>query len=279
MAPGLNLRRILPAILTAGVVPSIAIGQHVRPIVIELSSAPTTASTERDTKNPVAPPPCCPDYGAKVRDEIRKRWGSRQQESGLTIVAFTIQVDGRSTGITVERSSGHSVLDSAARQAIEASSLPPLPEALRERTTLMARVSFDYKPVPPSPDRHTPLREALAGLHAYAQPIQRGFEFDAKGVDFGPWLRRFVTRVKRDWLVPAADVSKQGHVVVRFNIEKNGVIRDVIIVEPSEVEAFNQSVIAVLRKTSPTEPLPPEYPVDPMTMTATFYFNETPPKQ
>ena len=47
-------------------------------------------------------------------------------------------------------------------------------------------------------------------------------QFDTKGVDFGPWLRRFIAQIRRNWFVPYAAMSLHGHVVLRFNVHKDG---------------------------------------------------------
>ncbi|HWN85877.1 MAG TPA: hypothetical protein VNN99_12020, partial [Vicinamibacterales bacterium] len=38
-------------------------------------------------------------------------------------------------------------------------------------------------------------------------------QFDTKGVEFGPWIRRFIAQVKRNWFIPYAAMSMKGHVV------------------------------------------------------------------
>ena len=69
----------------------------------------------------------------------------------------------------------------------------------------------------------------------------------------------------------------RGHVVLQFNIHKNGQITDVNVVQPSSIDAFNRAAYQAIVGSSPTEPLPPEYP-DPMAFfTVTFYYNEQPP--
>ena len=35
-------------------------------------------------------------------------------------------------------------------------------------------------------------------------------QFDTKGVEFGPWIRRFIAQVKRNWFVPYAAMSMRG---------------------------------------------------------------------
>ena len=104
-------------------------------------------------------------------------------------------------------------------------------------------------------------------------------QFDSKGVEFGPWLRRFVAQIRRNWFVPYAIWSMHGHVVLTFNVQEDGTLTDLTVFKPSPVEAFNNSAFNALRSSNPTQPLPPEYPDDHAFFTVTFYFNEAPPAQ
>ena len=101
-------------------------------------------------------------------------------------------------------------------------------------------------------------------------------QFDSKGVDFGPWLRRFVAQVKRNWFVPQAAMIMKGHVVITFNIHRNGAITDIDVKKPSNVESFNHAAVNALLGSNPTQPLPPEYPSDTAFFTVTFLYNEDP---
>ena len=89
------------------------------------------------------------------------------------------------------------------------------------------------------------LGNALRNLQRYVQqqsfdnPTGSGdsqglIQFDSKGVDFGPWLRRFVAQVKRNWFVPQAAMIMKGHVVITFNIHRNGAITDIEVKQPSQ---------------------------------------------
>ena len=102
-------------------------------------------------------------------------------------------------------------------------------------------------------------------------------QFDSKGVEFGPWLRRFVAQIRRNWFVPYAIWSMHGHVVLTFNVQEGGALTDLTILQPSPVEAFNNSAYNALLSSNPTQPLPPEYPDDHAFFTVIFYFNEAPP--
>ena len=160
----------------------------------------------------------------------------------------------------------------------------------------------ERRPLPPSENgltipREAPkaragsgsLGEALRNLQRYVQDqtfdnpqggvTQPGatIQFDTKGVEFGPWIRRFVAQVKRNWFIPYAAMSMRGHVVLQFNIHKDGHITDVSVVGPSGIDAFNNAAYNAIITSNPTEPLPPEYPSDKAFFTVTFYYNEQPP--
>jgi len=84
--------------------------------------------------------------------------------------------------------------------------------------------------------------------------------------------------VKRNWLIPYAAMTMQGHVVVTFNVHKDGSITDLAVVGPSPVGAFNNAAYGALQTSNPTKPLPPEYPSDKAFFTVTFFYNEEPPQ-
>jgi TonB family protein len=101
-------------------------------------------------------------------------------------------------------------------------------------------------------------------------------QFDSKGVEFGPWLRRFVAQIRRNWFIPYAAMTMRGHVVVTFYVHKDGRITDLQVLKPSSVDAFTRSAHNAIAASNPTVPLPPEYPDDRAFFTVTFYFNEDP---
>jgi TonB family protein len=140
-------------------------------------------------------------------------------------------------------------------------------------------------PAPPRAARGA-LGEALRDLQRYVQSQtfnnpQGGrtdpgssIQFDTKGVEFGPWIRRFVNQIRRNWFVPNAAMTFRGRVVLQFNIHRSGRITDIAVVEPSSVNAFNTAAYNAILGSSPTEPLPPEYPEEKALFTVTFYYNE-----
>jgi outer membrane biosynthesis protein TonB len=133
-----------------------------------------------------------------------------------------------------------------------------------------------------------PLGDALRNLGRYVQREQfdnsqgsgafgPAIQFDTKGVEFGPWIRRFIAQIKRNWNIPYAAMSMRGHVVTTFNVHRDGSITDLMVVGPCPIEGFNNAAYGALASSNPTQPLPPEYPSETAFFTVTFYYNETPP--
>ena len=120
-------------------------------------------------------------------------------------------------------------------------------------------------------------REGFVNLEGGAnQEFAPFIQFDTKGVEFGPWLRRFIAQIRANWFIPYAAMSMRGHVVVTFNVHKDGRITDVAVLKPSRIDAFTKSANNAILASNPTVPLPAEYPEERAFFTVTFFFNETP---
>ena len=179
-----------------------------------------------------------------------------------------------SRGDTPEKTDGGKTTDNKPVGG-ETSPTPPL-------TDKGTKATPDATPVPAPAD----LRGSLKNLQRYLDEQSfnnpRGglseqdpdIQFDSKGVDFGPWLRRFVAQVKRNWLIPLNAMSQSGRVVITFNVMKDGTIRDLKIIQPCSITSFNEAAINALRMSNPTVPLPAEYPSDRAFFTVTFHYND-----
>lgn len=166
---------------------------------------------------------------------------------------------------------------------------PPVveqPSAADQRNAELAMMQRPQMQPPPGGT----LGDALKNLQKYVQKEsfdnQKGqtqdfgpLQFDTKGVEFGPWIRRFISQVRRNWFVPMAAMTMRGRVVITFYVHRNGELTDVTVIRPSEIDSFNTSAVNALLASNPTTPLPPEYPDDRAFFTVTFYYNESPSGQ
>ena len=136
------------------------------------------------------------------------------------------------------------------------------------------------------------IADAIRNVRRYTQPtenygnvrggqdqsIGESIQFDSKGVEFGPWLARFIAQVRSNWMIPQAAMSMHGNVSISFVVHKDGRITEVVVSRPSAINAFTLSGRNAILTSNPTIPLPLEYPDDRMPITVTFFFNEQPPR-
>jgi len=205
--------------------------------------------------------------------------------------------------LSPERGTDEVVAEDTSREAeprgvadAEGAEAPPddvVPEPERQLAAVLPDTRSPLGLVPPTAGTGIPrpgsaLGSALRDLQRYvdrenfSNPQGGGgqfgswIDFDTKGVEFGPWIRRFVAQVKRNWIVPRASWAFRGRVVMTFNVHKNGAITDLTVLQPSAIEGFNVSSFNALMGSNPTYPLPPEYPSDRAFFTVTFFYNESP---
>ena len=88
-------------------------------------------------------------------------------------------------------------------------------------------------------------------LKGQTQDFGPAISFDSKGVEFGPWIARFVAQVRRNWFIPMAAMTMHGHVVVTFNVHKDGRITDVTVAKPSPIDAFTLSARNAILASNP----------------------------
>jgi TonB family protein len=172
----------------------------------------------------------------------------------------------------------------------------PQPPAPPRQPEMQSAMQFPTSRTPPPEGAATQhplaggsLGNTLQNLQRYVQRDQfqntqgggafgPAIQFDTKGVEFGPWIRRFIAQVKRNWepLIPLAAMSMKGHVVVTFNVHKDGSITDLTVVGPCPIDSFNTAAYGALASSNPTVALPPEYPADQAFFTVTLFYNEDP---
>jgi TonB family protein len=173
----------------------------------------------------------------------------------------------------------------------EASAAPPSnPNALALPSAPQATIARNEPSRNPTLGSHSTgvISDAIRNVQKYSQgeSLQNvqgdgdfgpSIQFDTKGVEFGPWLRRFVAQIRRNWFVPYAAMSLRGHVVLSFKVHKDGSITDLMVMQPSAIDAFTKSAFNAIKLSNPTVPLPTEFPDENAPFIVTFYFNETPP--
>src|SRR6185437_2315356 len=153
--------------------------------------------------------------------------------------------------------------------ATQQNTAPPAstPNAMALPTVTQSTIARNDPPKNPTMDSQNPLRgllsDAIRHVDRYSdgQTLQNvqgngdfgpSIQFDTKGVDFGPWMRRFIAQIRRNWFVPYAAMSLHGHVVLSFNVHKDGSITDLQVMQPSTIDAFTKSAFNAVKLSNPT---------------------------
>jgi len=101
---------------------------------------------------------------------------------------------------------------------------------------------------------------------------------DTQGVDFGPYLKRVVDDVRRNWyeLIPEsarAPIMKKGKVSIEFAIMKDGRIAGMQIVGPSGDVALDRAAYGGITGNNPFPPLPAEFSGQYLALRFHFFYN------
>jgi hypothetical protein len=114
----------------------------------------------------------------------------------------------------------------------------------------------------------------LFGTFAPATPAIRRAEihFDTTGVEFGPWVRRYIRALNSSSAV--RDASTSGRVLVTFHLHRDGTVSDIDLLNLTSVEEF--ATVALASVDAARVPLPPEYPEERARFVVTFIYNEAP---
>ena len=99
--------------------------------------------------------------------------------------------------------------------------------------------------------------------------------YDDKGANFVPWIRRMLTEVRRNWLVPYTAAFQAGHVAVGVSVDRNGDIYTLEVVMSSGKPGFDNAAAGALRA-SDFLPLPSDYPDERFDFLLVFWYNERP---
>jgi TonB family protein len=101
---------------------------------------------------------------------------------------------------------------------------------------------------------------------------------DTQGVDFGPYLKRVVDDVRRNWyeLIPESarpPIMKKGKVSIEFAIMKDGRIQGMQVVSTSGDVALDRAAYGGITGNNPFPPLPAEFGGQYLGLRFTFYYN------
>ena len=149
--------------------------------------------------------------------------------------------------------------------------------------------------VPPPQEEQPPApqpKPALKGLSPFTAPqlgvlpdrkggqVDLGpLSFDTQWYDWGPYAAEMLRRIRYHWRIPEiAQLGVPGVVRIRFYIEKNGRVSDLVILKESSHPPMDFAARDAILNASPLPPLPPEVGVEREGVVITFYYNTRPPE-
>ena len=102
---------------------------------------------------------------------------------------------------------------------------------------------------------------------------------DPQGADFRPYLAKLLSAVRRNWMaiIPeSARFGRQGRVVVRFSVLRDGSVQQFQITNQSGTEAFDKAAVAGISASHPFPPLPTDFKGGWVRLQLTFLYNLQP---
>jgi protein TonB len=262
---------------------------------------------------PQGPPPV--RVGGSIRMPVKTREvapvypaiAQSARVQGVVILETIVGADGKVVAAKVVRSIP--LLDQAALDAVRQwEFVPTIVNGTATPVIMTTTVSFTLPgpagsapgragaagaaPPPPARGAGNPSAPSAAGLSEALRNIRKyveeqsftdsgndgraSIQVETFGVDFAPWIRRFVAQVRGNWFVPTAVARDRGRVVVAFSVLRDGRISDLKVVEPSGIALSDMASLRAIAQSNPTLPLPADYPRDSAAFTVTFYYNENP---
>jgi TonB family protein len=143
-------------------------------------------------------------------------------------------------------------------------------EAVRAATTVELAARAAIKARAADQKENTPSATATYG------PLE--VLTDTRGVDFGPYLKRVVDDVRRNWyqVIPyeaRSPINKKGKVSIEFAIMKDGRIADVKTVDSSGDVALDRAAYSGITLNNRFSPLPAEFGGQYLALRFHFYYN------
>jgi TonB family protein len=149
--------------------------------------------------------------------------------------------------------------------------LQPAPESSRSSSVLASgNLGRDLR----NPQRYLQNQTSDSIQGGNSDQGNADIQFDDKGIDFGPWLRRFKAQVRRNWLIPQVAELARGDVILQFYVLRNGTITELRVLKPATIEAMTISAVNAIKLSNPAPTLPADYPDDRIQFTVHFYYNE-----
>jgi len=155
----------------------------------------------------------------------------------------------------------------------------PEPENLKIHPDIKAdlstlpRQALKKKPAN-KPDAHT---EPLVKNQSPAQPREATVSLDRLSEDdaqYRTYVGHLRSKIRSVWVYPpeASDKGLNGTVTVRFSIARTGSLQGLTLIKNSPHQLLNNEALRTIKAAAPFLPLPPEFNIDTLNVTASFEY-------
>jgi TonB family protein len=99
-----------------------------------------------------------------------------------------------------------------------------------------------------------------------------------KGIDFGPYLNKLLTRLRDNWISVMPEMARlgqRGRVDIVFSVSKDGQVKELKVVVNSGFDALDKGALSAIHLSNPFQPLPSEYDTD-LKLRIAFLYNMNP---
>ncbi|MEO8216128.1 MAG: TonB family protein [Acidobacteriota bacterium] len=119
--------------------------------------------------------------------------------------------------------------------------------------------------------------ETTGGEEGFAEngPIS----FESQWYNWGDYADAMVRKIRRNWYANMPSLIRmgvKGVVTIRFTIQRDGSITDIIIIKSSDIPPFDFAAKKAIELSSPLQALPGDFPNATERVTAAFYYNLNP---
>ena len=122
--------------------------------------------------------------------------------------------------------------------------------------------------------RSPPLLPAIDGYRKAGLSREASVDLEKPGGAYEGYLRKIRGKIERFWSYPpqALAEKREGSAVIKFSINARGVLADSVVILTSGSILLDEGALASIRNASPFEPLPADYNLSLLHITATFSY-------
>jgi periplasmic protein TonB len=140
--------------------------------------------------------------------------------------------------------------------------------------TVELKETPEIKPRPKPPRTRKRLMETIAGNGLREDSVA----LQGESGPYSAYLLLIRRKIEPLWSYPSQALSEQreGNAVIRFTIDASGALQGYQVASTSGSPVLDEEAIAVIRAAAPYAPLPPDFNLARLHITATFSYRMTP---